>query len=562
MRDLVAVRSVGRHSGVDAEGPSRSRGRGSGTVSDAESGGVQGLRVWVADAVERVKRLIPAMGAGAVPPRAYDASVAELDQLERLLDHDPGAHSAVSVWLGGALAMRQSAGGGEPADRERAERLLREARDRGTALGASAAEEDRRWAALFLVTVMAPIRSQPGGFGAVPDLSAFVDWLTREGPAGMTAFAAELRELTPEVLELPLPPEFLGELERMQGLVSASPGPEFTDLLMSTMPAGDPFADRLRQMMHQMFGMADPGAGADPAAGAGPSPGPGAGPSPGPGPCPGSGAGPGPGPGPDPGPDPGPGPAPAPAPGPVSGPDPGPDPDPAPAPDPAPGPAPNPTFTPDDIRRLAAGMDAVHAASQGLDDVLKSGDPQALNGLLRRLRAVQDQPPPGPDPTSGLEALRALLLNISPGVGGTIQDRAAGRAHLESIVGHLENLGGALPPGTADPAVVGRALDLYSRVLDAGGPRTYRRSGAWWTRRRGWRRPSRRGISSDSSSTWPWALLTSGSAPSSGTRRCSCVPCPIWRRGCQGSVRAVSRSPGDPPAEGPGLRSAARRSHR
>ncbi|WP_405408218.1 CHAT domain-containing protein [Streptomyces decoyicus] len=439
-------------------------------MSDAESGGVQGLRVWVADAVERVKRLIPAMGAGAVPPRAYDASVAELDQLERLLDHDPGAHSAVSVWLGGALAMRQSAGGGEPADRERAERLLREARDRGTALGASAAEEDRRWAALFLVTVMAPIRSQPGGFGAVPDLSAFVDWLTREGPAGMTAFAAELRELTPEVLELPLPPEFLGELERMQGLVSASPGPEFTDLLMSTMPAGDPFADRLRQMMHQMFGMADPGAGADPAAGAGPSPGPGAGPSPGPGPCPGSGAGPGPGPGPDPGPDPGPGPAPAPAPGPVSGPDPGPDPDPAPAPDPAPGPAPNPTFTPDDIRRLAAGMDAVHAASQGLDDVLKSGDPQALNGLLRRLRAVQDQPPPGPDPTSGLEALRALLLNISPGVGGTIQDRAAGRAHLESIVGHLENLGGALPPGTADPAVVGRALDLYSRVLDAGGP--------------------------------------------------------------------------------------------
>ncbi|MFC9233422.1 CHAT domain-containing protein [Streptomyces decoyicus] len=459
-------------------------------MSDEESGGVQGLRVWVADAAERVKRLIPAMGAGAVPPRAYDASIAELDQLAVLLDHDPCARSAVSVWLGGALAMRQSAGGGEAADRERAERLLREARDRGTALGASAAEEDRRWAALFLVTVMTPIRSQQGGFGAVPDLSAFVDWLTRVGPAGMTAFATELRELTPEVLELPLPPEFLGELERMQGLISASPGPEFTDLLMSTMPAGDPFAERLRQMMDQMVGMAGPGQGPGPGQGRGPGTDPGPGPAPAPAPDPD----PAPGPGPDPAPGPGTGTGtgPAPAPGPVSdpgpglAPDPGPDPDPgpgpspdpghapapAPGPDPRPGPdqAPNPTLTPDDIRRLAAAMDAVHAASQGLDDVLKSGDPQALNGLLRRLRSVQDQPPPGPDPASGLEALRALLLNISPGVGGTIQDRSAGRAHLGTIVGHLENLGGALPPGMADPAVVGRALDLYSRVLDAGGP--------------------------------------------------------------------------------------------
>ncbi|KOG47117.1 hypothetical protein ADK74_10745 [Streptomyces decoyicus] len=90
----------------------------------------------MADVAERVKRWIPAMGAGVVLPRAYETSIAELEQLAGLLDHDSGARSAVSVWLRGALAMRQFAGGGEPVDRERAERLLREVRDRGT----------RRWA--------------------------------------------------------------------------------------------------------------------------------------------------------------------------------------------------------------------------------------------------------------------------------------------------------------------------------------------------------------------------------------------------------------------------------
>ncbi|MGW3984294.1 CHAT domain-containing protein, partial [Streptomyces mirabilis] len=199
-------------------------------VSDEESGGVQGLRVWAAEAAERVKQLTPAMSARAVPPRAYDASIAELDQLAGLLDHDPALRSGVSIWLGGALAMRYSSGGGEPADRERAERLLRQARDRGTVLGAAAGEEDRRWAALFLVAIITPIRSQQGGYGDVPDLSALVDWLSGAGLAGMTAFNAELEELTEEVLELPLPPEFLAELRRMSVIFSTPPGAEFTDL--------------------------------------------------------------------------------------------------------------------------------------------------------------------------------------------------------------------------------------------------------------------------------------------------------------------------------------------
>ncbi|MER5540674.1 hypothetical protein [Streptomyces mirabilis] len=46
---------------------------------------------------------------------------------------------------------------------------------------------------------------------------------------------------------------------------------------------------------------------------------------------------------------------------------------------PSPEPEPNPTLTPDDIRRIAVGLDAVEAARHGLDDVLKSGDSQALH---------------------------------------------------------------------------------------------------------------------------------------------------------------------------------------
>ncbi|MBG0851832.1 CHAT domain-containing protein [Streptomyces spinoverrucosus] len=141
----------------------------------------------------------------------------------------------------------------------------------------------------------------------------------------------------------------------------------------------------------------------------------------------------------------------------------------APKPPTDPEPPTGPALTADGLRRLAAAMDAVHATTYGLDDVLKSEDPhRAVNELLRRLRSVQDQPPPGPDPTSALESLRALLLNISPGAGGAHQDRLAGRAHMDAILHYFGNLQGSLPPGIGDPAVLGRALQLYSRVMDAG----------------------------------------------------------------------------------------------
>jgi hypothetical protein len=114
-------------------------------------------------------------------------------------------------------------------------------------------------------------------------------------------------------------------------------------------------------------------------------------------------------------------------------------------------------------------MDATSAAAHGVDRLLDSDDPaQALNDLLRRLRAVQDAPPPGPDPTAALETMRAFLLNIGHAAGGSHQDREAGRAHMTSILGYFDELSAAPPPGLEDPAVMGRAFALYSRVMDAG----------------------------------------------------------------------------------------------
>lgn len=144
---------------------------------------------------------------------------------------------AVSVWLGGALALRLSTGAGTDADRERAERLLRDARDRRTALGATVGTQERRWAALFLLTLLTPMRSQPGAPGNVPDLAAFVDWFTRSGPEGVMTFATEIHELTDDIAELPLPSEFLTEYRRMRELFSASTGPDFTEILANVMPA-------------------------------------------------------------------------------------------------------------------------------------------------------------------------------------------------------------------------------------------------------------------------------------------------------------------------------------
>ncbi|MER7720420.1 CHAT domain-containing protein [Streptomyces flaveolus] len=367
-------------------------------MGDEETGGVLGLRAWAADAIERARRLVPATGAGAAPPSAYDATVAELDGLSRLLDHDPGLRGAVGVWLGGALTLRHAAGGGAPADRERAERLLRDARERGTAPGAAVSDEDRGWAALFLLSHVMPVRP-----GAVPDVPALLEWAVRVGPAGMAAAAAEVETLTAEVMRLPLPPQFLDELRRMRGALATPAGAGSGDLPAGVMPAGTAMADRVRRMTERLPGAQE-----------------------------------------------------TPPPGRTTPPEPG------------PVPPPRAPLTPDALRRLAAALGAVGETTVGLDDVLRRGEPEGLNRLLAQLRAVQDTPLPGLDATPAMESLRALLLAVSPAVGGTFQDRSAGRAHIDTVLAHMDRIAESPPPGVGDPSVLGRAFATFSRILDAG----------------------------------------------------------------------------------------------
>ncbi|WLQ47105.1 CHAT domain-containing protein [Streptomyces poriferorum] len=380
-------------------------------MSREEGGGVEGLRAWVSDAVERVKRQLPGNGGGLPSPQARDASVTELEQLARLLDHDEALRGSVHVWQAGALTLRDAAGGGTDADRERAERLLREARDGATPLGAAVTEEDRRWAALFLMIQISPVRSQQGVSGGVPDLSGVLDWIQRVGPAGMESTAAELSTLVNEAAQLPLPPELLGSLRQAQGLFAAPSVQGLSDLMTGMVPPGSPFADQFRQMMERMSGAMTP-------------------------------------------------PAPAASSEYVW--------ERAPKPEPAPKSQPQPTLTPDGLRNVVTALDAVNATAEGLDGLLASGDPHAFNEHLGRLRSAQDLPlPEGLNPVSAMESIRALLLTLSSTVGGNYQDRAAGQVHMDTVIGHLEGIRGSLPPGVGDPAVVGRTTDICVRAMAA-----------------------------------------------------------------------------------------------
>ncbi|WP_328892829.1 CHAT domain-containing protein [Streptomyces sp. NBC_00236] len=390
-------------------------------MSREEGGGVEGLRAWVSDAVERVKRQLPGNGDGLPSLRAQDASVAELEQLARLLDHDEALRGSVSVWQAGALTLREAAGGGTDADRERAERLLREARDRTTPLGAAVTEEDRRWAALFLMIQISPMRSQQGVTGGVLDLSGVLDWIQRVGPAGMESTAAEMSTLLNEAAQLPLPPELLGSLRQAQGLFAAPSAQGLSDLMTGMVPPGSPLADQFRQMMERMVGAMTP-----------------------------------------------------PAPAASSeyvwerAPKPEPEPTSQSQSQPQPQPQPQPTLTPDGLRNMVTALDAVNATTEGLEGLLASADPQAFNAHLGRLRSAQDLPlPEGLNPIAAMESIRALLLTLSPTVGGTHQDIAAGRVHMDTVIRHLESISGSLPPGVGDPAVVGRTTDICVRAMAA-----------------------------------------------------------------------------------------------
>ncbi|GGW43433.1 hypothetical protein GCM10010503_20090 [Streptomyces lucensis JCM 4490] len=416
---------------------------------EEETGGVQAVRAWAGMAIGRAKALLPAPGTVVRPTRAHDDSVTELEELSRLLDHDPQLRSSVTLWLGAALTLRHVAGGGTPGDQKRAHGLLRDVRDPATRTGSAAGPEDRRWAALFLLTHAMPLQEMLGGLPPEPDATAMFDMIMQRGAEGMAALAAEMQELVTDAAELPLPPETLSQLRQVRDLHAHPSLDGVADLFTSLIPDGQPGADQLRQMvagwLAPMTGRAGPDSGSGPVPGAGPDE---------------SGA--------------------RPAPdesGTRAAPDPSGKagaPDPVDA-DPVGADAPFVPRTPDEFRRLAAAMQAANTTSFDFLDNVGGGDPAALNQQLGRLRAALDGLPDGMPGRDGLEGLMALLLNTSEGAGGTLQDTALGLAHADTITDYLRRRSQSSIPMADSFATAADMMGLVIGIRAAGQARDVKR---------------------------------------------------------------------------------------
>ncbi|MGW2422050.1 CHAT domain-containing protein [Streptomyces sp. NPDC001709] len=450
---------------------------------EEESGGVQALRAWAGEAVGRAKALLPAPDTVAGASRAHDDSVTELDALSHLLDHDPQLRSSVTLWLGGALTLRHAAGGGTPEDRERAHGLLRDVRDPATRTGATASTEDRRWAALFLLTHAMPLQEMLGGLSPEPDATAMFDMIMREGPTGMAAFAAELQELVTDAAELPLPPETLGHLRQVRDLYAQPSATGIADLFTSLVPDdGFPGNDHLRQMMTSWLTTM----GGGPAPQTGPAPKSAANTQTGSAPKSGastqtgsvskSAASTAPGTGPNasgtratpassdeadassPAPS---GEADADAPNPPRKADAS-----APAPSGADGPV--TPRTPEDFRRLVAAWQAVHTTSVDFVNHAGGGDPAALNQQLGRLRDALDRLPDGMPGKDALEGQMTMLLHLSDGAGGTLQDQALGFARTRAVTDYMRRKSESPIPMADGFAIMADVLALMTDVRTAG----------------------------------------------------------------------------------------------
>ncbi|MEV8391401.1 MULTISPECIES: CHAT domain-containing protein [unclassified Streptomyces] len=397
-------------------------------MNDEESGGVQGLRAWVLDATERARRLIPVSGGTVAPSGAYDSSVAELTELAGLLDHDPPVRSAVTVWLGAVLATRYVAGDGAPEDRERARRLLRDARDRDSAVGAGTDEEVRRWAALFLLMLVMPIREMGGAFGQALDHSAAIDWLVRHKGEGMADATAEMRALLAETAGLPVPPDLLGPFRQMDTMLSALSGnrlgPADLEQFADAMPPDYPHTNQLRMMasiMSEVSGKPGSSAGAghsDPPRREEPRP------------------------------------------------EPRPEPEPEPDPIPASGDADTDADAHTDADAIA--LEAVFPLILGLGDALRRGDSETYNQYLGRMRTAHAKLPPGHELATLLEAQIGLLLQMSEGVGGNLQDQSVADTYKKAVADNFHQVAArSTHPVAVEFSFLARAFTLIDQVYEA-----------------------------------------------------------------------------------------------
>ncbi|OON80529.1 CHAT domain-containing protein [Streptomyces tsukubensis] len=409
-------------------------------VSDESSGGVQGLRIWATEAIERAAGVITRALTGTPSPTDFDAPVAELTGLRGLLDHDHALLGVVTLRLGGLLAIRYSTGNGTQEDRVRAQRLLNEARDPATPAGEAVTEEDRQWAAMLLLSVTDS--SVPSGApGTAPDFWTVFDRSLRSAPGSVAVEAARFEALAEEAGRLPLAPEDREKFRHAQEMLShlSRTGLSEPEKLMGMLPADFPFSDQLRVLMELAKDLPDERstAAADTGQDGGDQ-------------------------------DDGPRPrqsasrrdapeTPARTPGAdtTSADPPHTDTTPLDAPD-APG-------APDaDTTVLGAWL----ATMLGTTDALRTGDPEEVSRLLQRLGADLDRLPEGHDRAPEIENLMRMVLRTGQPLGGSQQDGDVARGHAGPVADHFAEQA-AGDPAAAALVLGNRVIGLLDRVNKA-----------------------------------------------------------------------------------------------
>ncbi|MEV7869636.1 CHAT domain-containing protein [Streptomyces sp. NPDC088124] len=389
-------------------------------VSDEAGGGVRGLRLWAADAIRRAAPLISGTHDGTVSAGDFDGPVAELTGLRDLLDHDRELLGVVTLRLGALLAVRYTTGNGTLEDRERAQRLLNEARDPSTPSGEAVTEQDRQWAAMLLLTVT-DLSVPLGTPSAAPDFWPIFDQAIKPGAGVPKEEAARLAALAEEAARLPVPPEVrkkLGQTGELLSYVSRS-GLSDPRTLLDMLPADLPFTDHLRLLLELSKDMPE-----NPETAGNPAP-----PA-----SPGSPA--------------------APA-----------SPEPAAAPTPPEPPAVSSATTPapeSDTTALGSWLTAL----LGPMDALRTGDPEQVSQALRRLGTNLDRLPEGHDEAPEIENLMRLMLQVGRPLGGSHQDTDVARGHARRVTEHFEQQAAA-DPGASGLLIGNQALNLLARVTEA-----------------------------------------------------------------------------------------------
>ncbi|MFE6867279.1 CHAT domain-containing protein [Kitasatospora sp. NPDC057692] len=221
-----------------------------------EGGGLSGVRAWALDATGRAEALLLPDPAG--PPRlrlddpaAHDRMIGELAELEGLLGADEPIRPLLAARLGGLLAVRHLNRGEEPADRPRAQRLLREAR----ACEVSLTGWEAHRTALYLATLLFP-QPAPAPVGGQGGFAAVMAWQA-ENPAVLDPggpVLAELRELLGDLRDAPLPPDLRLKLDTMASALGLAQGSAADFLagigpLIDGLPADFPGLQQVRMLM-------------------------------------------------------------------------------------------------------------------------------------------------------------------------------------------------------------------------------------------------------------------------------------------------------------------------